>query len=445
MGKRAVRLAVFFMVCACVGGAAGAQSATQFRGNAARTGAFATAAPAEISHIRWQFATRGRLLGSPVVADGLVLVGSEDHNLYAVESASGHLKWSCRTGGNITSTPAVANGKVYVLSIDGKAYAVDEQTGKPLWSFATGGESRANVAGMYGMLPAREVIPDVWDFYLSSPAVADGMVYFGSGDHTIYALDAATGALRWKFVADGVVHASPSIRDGRLFVGSEEGTFYSLDAATGALLWSQATGRDATHFMMGIPGSAAVADGVVVFGSRDNFLYAFEAASGKPLWKLENGGSWVIASPAARDGMVYVTTSDSRKFRALELRTGKEKFTTSYGTFGFSSPALAGGHAYFGTFDGTLYDVDLAAGGYHSRFQTPETPERRQLLNADGTLNYNEAFGPLTADGQMNNTLEASMLGIYRILRMGSILASPAVDQGVVYVGSANGILYALD
>jgi outer membrane protein assembly factor BamB len=62
-------------------------------------------------------------------------------------------------------------------------------------------------------------MPDPFDFYLSSPVVANGAVYFGSGDTNIYALDAASGALKWKFKTGDVVHASPAISDGILFVG----------------------------------------------------------------------------------------------------------------------------------------------------------------------------------------------------------------------------------
>jgi len=50
--------------------------------------------------------------------------------------------------------------------------------------------------------------------FLSSPAVSGGMVYFGSGDHHVYALDARTGDLKWKFATGNVVHASPAVADG---------------------------------------------------------------------------------------------------------------------------------------------------------------------------------------------------------------------------------------
>ncbi len=57
-------------------------------------------------------------------------------------------------------------------------------------------------------------MPDPFDFYLSSPTLANGNVYFGSGDGNVYALDAVTGSLKWKFQTGDVVHASPAIANG---------------------------------------------------------------------------------------------------------------------------------------------------------------------------------------------------------------------------------------
>ncbi|MGB7983846.1 MAG: PQQ-binding-like beta-propeller repeat protein [Terracidiphilus sp.] len=422
-----------------------AQAGALFRGDAARTGIYAGAAPKSIEHVLWEFKTGGRVISSPVVADGAVYVGSNDHYLYALDAASGKELWKFQTGANVNSTPAVAGGAVYVLSLDGNAYALDARTGKQLWKFATGGESRLNLAGIYGLLPSREVVPDVWDFYLSSPVVANGTVYFGSGDHNVYALDARSGTLRWKFQAGDVVHSSPAIADGVLYIGCWDGVLYALNAQSGQLVWKFSTGVDATHFMQGIPGSAAVVGGIVVFGSRDNNIYALDANSGKELWRQGNHGSWVIASPAILDGVVYVTTSDTMVLRALELKTGAEVFTLPYKAYGFSSPAIVGGHAYFGSFDGVVHDANLKTHKLAGEFRVQASRNHKELLTEDGHLNNAVIFGPMGPDGNPNNSIDAAIVGIDRLLQLGSILSSPAVANGVVYVGSADGSVYALD
>ena len=422
-----------------------AQGRTMFRGDLAHTGVYPGSAPSSIGHVVWEFKTGGRIFSSPVVADGLVFVGSNDHLVHAIDAGTGREAWKFQTDANVNSTPAVANGAVYVLSLDGNAYALDEHTGKLLWKFQTAGESRLNVAGIYGIAPSREVVPDVWDFFLSSPAVDGGLVYFGSGDHNVYALEAATGKLRWKFQAGDVVHSSPAIANGVLYIGCWDGVMYALKANTGELVWKYATSVDATHFMQGIPGSAAVADGIVVFGSRDNNIYALDANTGKEFWRQSNGGSWVIASPAIKDGVVYITTSDSVKLRALQLATGTQLFDMTYKTYSFSSPALAGGHAYFGSFDGVVWDADLSSRQLQSGFQVSARLSHKELLTEDGHLNDRLIFGPMGPDGKPNNTIDASIVSMDKLLQLGAVLSSPAVANGVVYVASADGSVYALD
>lgn len=441
--RGAALLAVALLGIAAHGPAGAAEGF--FRGDAARRGVYAEPAPPGIDHVRWSFHTGGRVLSSPVVADRMVYVGSNDHFLYALAADSGQMRWKYQTAANVAGSAAVAGQSVYFLSLDGNAYALDARTGVLRWKFATGGESRVNGAGLYGWAPSREVVPDPWDFFLSSPLVADGTVYFGSGDHHVYALDAASGRLRWKYRTGDVVHSSPALAGKLLYVGSWDGVLYALDARSGRLAWRFSTQSDPTRFMQGLPASPAVADGVVVIGSRDNRIYGLDAGSGKLLWQQENHGSWVVASAAIQDGVAYVTTSDSAQLRALDLRTGAPRFDVPYLAYGFSSPALAGGHAYFGTFDGMVYDVDLAARQVHSRFQVAAAREHPGLLSPDGRLNLPAIYAPLGPDGNSNNTLDATVVAIDRMLGLGAVLSSPAVAGGVVYVGSADGSVYALD
>src|SRR5258708_15453033 len=77
---------------------------------------------------------------------------------------------------------------------------------------------------------------------VSTPAVSAGTVYFGSNDHTVYALDDLTGALRWKDHTHGRVSASPGVAGGPVAVGRYDRHFYSLYAAGVAPLLAFRTG-----------------------------------------------------------------------------------------------------------------------------------------------------------------------------------------------------------
>jgi len=87
--------------------------------------------------------------------------------------------------------------------------------------------------------------------------------------------------------------------------------------------WRFKTGEDPViHNQVGIQASAAVVDGVVYFGCRDSKFYAIDARSGQQLWAFDNKGSWVITSPAVRDGRVYFATSDTGLLHVLDAKSG---------------------------------------------------------------------------------------------------------------------------
>src|SRR5271165_1360269 len=201
------------------------QDAAMFRGNLQHTGIYDAAGVTQFGKIKWKFHTGGRVISSPAVANGLVYVGSTDGNLYAVELESGTQKWKFETKARVPSSPAVAGGFVYFGSYDGSFYAVDATNGQLKWKFQTGGERRFTARHLHGIQPAAETMPDPFDFYLSSPAVWNGGVYFGSGDGNVYALNADSGVLKWKFKTGEVVHASPAIANGTLFIGSWDSFF----------------------------------------------------------------------------------------------------------------------------------------------------------------------------------------------------------------------------
>ena len=112
--------------------------------------------------------------------------------------------WRFATGDTVSaSSPTVSGGVVYIGSSDGHLYAIDGDTGTEVWSFTAGPIS-------------------------ASPAFSDGVVYVGSFDHNVYAVDTATGEERWRFGAEATVSSSPAVWEGVVYVGSQAGFLYAL-------------------------------------------------------------------------------------------------------------------------------------------------------------------------------------------------------------------------
>lgn len=410
-----------------------------FRGDAAHSGVYASQGPRRFHRVLWTFTTGERIVSSPVYGDGTIFFGGDDGSIYAVEAASGRQLWRHATGGPVAGSPAVVDGTVYVMSYDGKFYALNAKTGVPRWKFTTGGERRFEARGLHGMQPRNQTIADAFDIYLSSPVVAQGAVYFGSGDGNVYALDAASGTLRWKYPTGNVVHASPAYANGVVFVGSWDSYFYAIDATSGALKWRFHSGEDPDlHNQVGFQSSPAVVDGVVYTGCRDSNLYALDAATGHEKWRFGTELSWVITSPAVVDGKVIFGTSDSSRYHVVDAATGKGVQRSQGKAYMFSSPAVAGDTVLIGVLNGTLESRDLATGAVLWSFETEASKRNAGWI--------------LTADRRFNSALiyrsgwrEAPAVAIDRQFSVGSIFSSPLVVNGVVYFGSTDGNLYAIE
>ena len=410
-----------------------------FHADIARTGSYEGGGPVHAPAVKWTFKAAGPIVTSPAIDKGVVYIASLSGHLYALEQATGKELWNFKSSKPIASSPAIADGTVYFVSSAGSLAALDAANGQPRWVTAVEYERKFEAPGLHGYPSARQMIPDAWDVYTSSPAVALGKVYFGSGDGNVYAVDAKTGVLQWKFATGDVVHASPAVAGNTVYIGSWDSQLYALDAESGQQKWAFQAGKDPVyHNQVGFQSSPAVVDGTVYVGCRDAHVYAIDAATGRKKWDYPTSKSWVNGTPAVRDGMVYVGTSDTSRFMAIDARSGRLRFTYTAGGFIFSSAALAGELAYFGTHNGKLYAVNMKSGQLAWEFQTEASKtDPLKVLNADGSLNQ-DAFTPVFGDFQ------DMYVDFYRYQSVGAIMGSPAVDHGVLYFGSMDGNVYAL-
>ena len=164
----------------------------------------------------------------------IVLVGSEDGNLYAYDAeVGGNALWTFRTGSKIWSTPVVKNGIAYFGSHDKNVYAVNVLDGAEEWRFTTGGV----IAG--------------------KPLLFDGLVVIGSFDKNLYALEAASGVKSWEFPGGNWFWAGAVANESTIFAPNMDGNIYAVDKQ-GNLLWK----HDLGSAIVSRP--ALVADALVV-------------------------------------------------------------------------------------------------------------------------------------------------------------------------------------
>jgi outer membrane protein assembly factor BamB len=306
--------------------------------------------------------TGGEINGSPVVSGRTVYAGSGDGRLYAIDLELGSALWTFDAGSPIASSPAVDHGVVFLATRAGTLLAV--QDGKTKWRMRTG----SDLALPWGH--------ESGDYYISSPVIDGDRVIFGAGDGNVYALDRATGNVRWKSPTGERIRATPAIADGGVFVGTAGGKLYRFDLATGKQQWAYATAGaelasgDFGYDRRTLQSSPAVANGVVYVGARDGQFYAVDATAGTLRWKSDYGLPWVISSPAVSDNHVYLASSDGHFVQCLDAITGKEIWKTDYGVPVWSSPAVTRDVVYAGDFDGHMNALERATGAKLWSFRT---------------------------------------------------------------------------
>ena len=429
-------------------GTAYAQTArlSMFAASPSHTGVYGADDNTSLVDLKWKFKTGGKVFSSPVVYNNTLYIGSEDHNLYAIDKMTGKLLWKFHTNGAVHSSTAVYKGTAYFGSYDGFYYAVNAATGKLKWKFKTGGEKNVGAKGLWTMKPADRYMDDLFDFFLSSPLVSedshDPIVYFGSSDGNLYALHALTGKKKWAFRTNGLIHTIPALYNGNIYFGSWDTFLYAVDAKTGRLKWKFETGKQPVyHVLEGIEGSATCSDGLVYFGSRDGFFYALDAVNGSVRWKYAANNSWVITTPAVKDNVVYLGTSDTFLFLGLDAKTGREKIRYKTNGYIYSSPALAGNTAFFGDFTGSLYAVDINSGKLTGKFETPgRQANAKATLDSAGNIDFN-----LLAKGKDIANYDTNVYGMDQLYKLGSIVSSPAISNGIIYFGSADNYVYAIN
>lgn len=170
--------------------------------------------------VRWKTLTRGQVVATPTLGDGIVYVGSTDGYLYALDVATGAPRWKYLTGDAVESTPAVFDGVVYFASDDGYLYTLDAATGSPYWR-APFGSIDAGTGAVIGVGPVT-----------SQPVVTgDGVIVVDTQSYVVRSFNRSNGSARWAYHSKNTTQNAPPIgAHGVVFYSTGEDTLYAFSA-----------------------------------------------------------------------------------------------------------------------------------------------------------------------------------------------------------------------
>jgi outer membrane protein assembly factor BamB len=218
---------------------------------------------------------------------------------------TGQERWRYQSGDSARfSRPAVLGGVVFFGSYDRNLHAVDALTGEGIWRFATE------------------------DFIAASPAVSGGEVYIGGGDGFLYAVSADTGRELWRLKVGGEVHSSSDVEEGVIYLGTGDGYVHAIDLNTREERWkfgTRATSETLLH--NAVHTSYVLQDSVLSFGSHDGYVYAVDVDTGEKIWAVKAGEAF-NSSPAIANGLVFYVDIEENLI-GVDIETGQQRLVVS--------------------------------------------------------------------------------------------------------------------
>ncbi len=320
-----------------------------------------------------------------------------------------------------------------------------------------------------------------WDFttddvLLSHPTVIDNVVYVGSNDGNLYALEGEddgqdaegdanwtqprygygnlssldTAAPKevqesWRFETGDKVKSQPAVVGDRVYFGSHDGGFYCIDRDTGEELWS----HDTDGVIIASP--SVTEDGVYITSFAEGgegpgevegpgTLWKFDESTGELEYSVDVDGG-VVSSPVVFDGSVYFGSYDG-DFHAVDAESGDHRWV--FETDGEICEVTAAvdpeeAVVYFGSGDGNLYAVDAEDGGEAWRFETEGWVISGPVLVDDRIF-----FGSFDRNAYAVDAETGEELWVFEE-ESTKFFGSPAYSDGVLYIPARGGNLHALD
>jgi len=324
----------------------------------------------------------GKLYTAGVGGEVAALDGGTGRTVWKRHLGEGH-GWFFHRGHNSlrwTGGPSVSGGLVIVGSVEGVVQALDAGTGEDRW--------HAQVSS--------EVI--------APAAIGGGVVVVRSNDGRLYGLNASDGSRRWVYDRDSVPvlslrgNAAPRIADGVVYAGEDDGKVVALRLTDGKTIWEQTIspgeGRTELERLQDVDGSVAVDNGVVYAAGYHGVVAALIAQSGRPLWTHKLSSYTGVAVAPTH---VFVVDADSGVW-GLDLRTGASDWKQSGLAYRWLGEASTmGDYVVVGDLDGYVHWLSAADGKFAARDRLSGDAIRSAPVVAGDTVYVEDVNGAIGA------------------------------------------------
>ena len=250
---------------------------------------------------QWIFQAKHRIVGTPAAADGTIVFGSADKNIYGLNARTGKIRWTVTAVRPVLGAVTISHGISYIGASDHTFRAIRIKDGTAVWSYH----------GVKGYIETK-------------PLVTDSEVIFGAWDNTLYALNKKNGTERWKWIEKfNCIQYSPAavwpvVADGKVFIADPQRAITAIDLKTGVTVWQ-------TFQSMVRETIACSADHKRIYSKTMRDSVVCYAVADKPheLWSSFVGFGYEHAPsmPVEKEGVLFGSTKNGIVF-ALNAKNG---------------------------------------------------------------------------------------------------------------------------
>lgn len=313
--------------------------------------------------------------------------------------------WTFPTQGALDGSPIINNGIIYVGSRDQYLYALDAQKQRELWRYQAGAPLR------------------------STPTLHGDTLFFGDDDGTMHAVQSSGGTGRWRVPLRGKIFASAAAGAGLIISATQAGRVVALNPTNGETIWEHFDGN-------AFYASPAVLNNLVIVANGIGQIKGLDIASGKLQWTFQASGQ-VRATPACQDGQALIAALDG-SVALLDMRSGERLWQRSLGVPISASPVLSSERAFAVGQEGVVFALSRDGG---NRLWTTKTHGQLAAspMLCDNTLLVIDSDGALLL-------LDADTGKIGFQLALGApVFASPAVSGVWCVIGTRQGSICLLE
>lgn len=329
---------------------------------------------------RWKTGLGAAIFATAAIRDGMAYVGTVGGVFNAIKTTDGAFAWTFSAGRPIFGEALLTDDAVYFVCDNGFLFKLNRATGKEIWRYDLGDAQVSRI------LPHSTVYD--YDHDAPTPVIADGVLYVGSGDASVHAVEASTGKRVWRIPVKGKVRNTALVAGHALVFGTWGHELRMVERATGKDIWI----KDLKAPVTSVP---AMIDGKLIVGTRGSALLALDLKTGERLWDMGFWGSWVESTAVAGDdGLGYIGSSDLRRVTSFDPRTGRIVWRTDVYGAPWGKPLVTDKFVYDGVSAIVPYMTRHVGGVVALDRVSGKLAWRYPLPNPPGTLHYGFAGAP---------------------------------------------------